>query len=137
MSQHKRYTEEHLLKALREAASILGEPLGRGAYNKAAPIHRWPASATIVKPFGTWQKACHKAGVKVKSSRIPYRGTYTIDTCVGSIVVYMRAHDNKTPTYEQYSRWAALQGYPPSGATIRARIGWTKALELCKEKKTT
>lgn len=76
------YTDEELLNILREAAKVCGEPLTLPAYHREAPKHGWPAALTITQRFGTWEKACKLAGVKVNKSTGPRKGSITVDQCL-------------------------------------------------------
>lgn len=131
------YTDDELLSVLKEAAKVCGEPLTLPAYHKAAPTHGWPAALTITQRFGTWEKACKKAGVKVNKSTGPRKGAISIEDCLialricrADLIVLKEIPEGGEPSYERYVKWARANS-KPSGPTVRSKIGpWKMALEL-------
>jgi hypothetical protein len=126
------YDREKILSALREAAKICGEPLTIPAYRKEAPTRKWPADLTVIRAFGTWEKACKEAGVKANPSEGPRRGSYTAEDCIKAVRL-CAADIEEIPSYDKYVKWARANRRP-SGGTVRVKVGsWREVLKQAFE----
>lgn len=131
------YTKAELKGVLKEAAQICGEPLTLPAYHKEAPKNGWPAALTITQAFGTWEVACHEAGVAVNASTGPRRGSISVEdclialrTCRADLIDTGEIPPAGAPSYERYVKWAKAN-HKPSGPTVRVKIGpWRTALRM-------
>lgn len=122
------YDRDRIISVLRQAAKVCGEPLTIPNYRSQAPAHKWPTDLTVIRAFGTWEKACEAAGVKANPSQGPRKGAYTAEDCI--IAVRLCSADiGSVPSYERYVKWARANRQP-SGATVRVKVGpWREALK--------
>lgn len=127
------YSDRHLLDGLREAASVVGEPLTNTAYDAWQRTRENAASpALLIRRFGSWRAACEAAGVRANTTRSTAR-RWSDDDLVAAVAAYLR--DDRGSSYAGYSAWAATRGDVPSGATLRQRGAWSefkaRAQQLC------
>lgn len=107
----------------------LSDPLTIPAYRKVAPKHGFPADLTVIRAFGSWQRACEVAGVKANPAEGPRRNAITADQCIQALRL-CSADIGRIPSYELYSEWAR-EHKMPSGPTVRVKVGpWSEALLL-------
>lgn len=131
--QHRRtprlYAKRDYLNGLKRAAEVNGEPLTMAAYRTIAQAEGLPTITSIIKFFGSWNKALRAAEVKGNPSSNAHWG-FTQEDCVASVASYM-AEDGST--YEGYCKWRKPQD--PSGPTVRNKIGsWNEARTLALDR---
>lgn len=122
-----RYTDEDIVRALREAAFIQGDPMSKVAYDEYVEAFGGPSGVLVAKRFGTWKKACQAAGLGV--STLP--GNCNRRWGQGQLVDILLDYFNSTTargTFDDYARWASQESGRPSAPTVRNRFGsWTAA----------
>lgn len=124
------YDEEDFIRALRRAAEVKGEPLTMPAYRMVAEDEGMPSLGTLLAYFKDhdqpWQTALAKARVKGNPSRRQSTIQYPADQCVAAVKTYIERTGERS--YQGYLDWRPKNH--PSGPTIRARVGWAKAVKL-------
>jgi hypothetical protein len=113
------YTDKQLLTVLKKAAKICGEPLTLPAYHKVAPRHEWPAALTITQRFGTWEKACNKAKVKVNHATGPRKGAISVEKCL--VALRLCRADFTREAIEYNERVRELRAQPEEELTPEER----------------
>jgi DNA-binding CsgD family transcriptional regulator len=121
-SRRKRYTDEDLCAALREAAKQLPAPLGYHAYRKWAEYRRAdglpsPSAQTVVLRLGTWREALDTASLPVLAGggRSP---TYGRSDGVRALAQAWREL-GQAPSIKGYETWRAGRRDLPSPVTVR------------------
>jgi hypothetical protein len=80
-----------------------------------------PSEARIIQIFGTWRKACERAGIESKASvRASYGSTWTEDeliTIVGDFLV-----ESKSSSAREFDDWCRLEISRPSFGTIKNKF---------------
>jgi hypothetical protein len=136
----KRYSDEELLRILREANGALGGILTTSAYNDFAdsrsfPDGRpWPTYQTHFHRFGSWRKALLAAGLAANpSSAIAGQRIFEQSHCIDAIRHACR-EIGKVPSIGDYEAIArASNSALPSVATVRNRCGsWARAIRLAQ-----
>jgi hypothetical protein len=123
------YTDEDLLEALVRAADVIGEPLQVHRYKEVVPKLKLPSHMTIINRFGSWSKACRKAGVRPGKSRVTRAQRFSQEDCVVALRA-CRDQLGHRPTYDEYHAWAKGVKHRPSGPTVRGKFNprrWTTA----------
>lgn len=122
-----RYTDADLVRALRAAAAVKGDPMTIVAYEQYVARNGGPSGVLVVKRFGTWKKACQAAGLGTNA----FPGNLNRRWGQGQLVEILLDYFNSTTargTFDDYCRWAGQNADRPSGATVRDRFGsWTAA----------
>jgi len=134
----KKYTDEELLRVLRETSEALGGVLTAHAYNQYAegrtfPDGRpWPSHQTHFHRFGSWRQSLLAAGLAANpSSAISGQRIFDRGQCIDAVRHVGRELESP-PSLKQYETLARKSnGALPSAATVRARCGsWSDALSL-------
>ncbi|HWN72683.1 MAG TPA: hypothetical protein VNN15_02620 [Solirubrobacterales bacterium] len=136
----KKYSDDELLRILREANEALGGILTSDGYNDFArgrtfPDGRpWPTHQTHFHRFGSWRKALLAAGLAANpSSAIAGQRIFDQSHCLDAI---RHAHRElgETPSISDYEAISkASNGALPSAATVRNRCGsWSQAVHLAQ-----
>lgn len=119
------YTDERLASDLSAAAAELGEPLTATSYDHWQRGRDAASPALVIRRFGSWNKACGRAGVATNKTRSTTRRWSEQD--IVAIVARYLAAPGSTGSFADYSDWARDQEGVPSGATLRQRFGWSEA----------
>jgi hypothetical protein len=120
------FTEADILRALRAAAAICGEPLSHGRYDAVAREVGGPTATRIIQRFGTWSAACAAAGVRSAAPQRAYRQLWDADRVAAAVREYLA--DEPAGTYAGYAQWARAADGRPSGTTVRNVLGnWNAA----------
>lgn len=124
------FTDDDLLDAMRSVASTMnGDQLAAPVYDQRRADDD-PSSATMIERFGNWGTACRKAGVKHRKPRREYEPTWTRDTVLDAVKLYVvcRQADEQPPLALDYEAWRAGVEAPSLG-TIRKHFGsWRDAV---------
>jgi len=127
MPQQEAFTDEDILRAIRDAAERCGEPLSHARYDAVAREVHGPSSARVIQRFGTWRGACLAAGIAARAAVREYQPRWRREQVVAAIAAYLSSED-RTGTYADYERWAREGPDRPSGATVRNVMGvWSAA----------
>jgi hypothetical protein len=131
-------THEELIQEVRRAASIMGEPLMRFYYSKDAGKHGLPAVHTLMKRFGSWERACEVAGVKTNAPRGKRPKSFSDEDAIAALQT-CRDEIGKVPSIGNYEKWwRANDGKTackkdgeglPGQLTIRLLFGGWKAAQ--------
>lgn len=123
-----RYTDEEIFEALRDAATLQGDPLSKVAYEEYVKAFGGPSGVLLMKRFGTWKKACRAAGLALHDHIGFTRRRWSQGQLVEVLMDYLGSPDARG-SVDDYDRWAAAdKPARPSGPLIRDRFGsWTAA----------
>jgi transposase len=132
-------TREVAVQAIREAA-VFEWPLSTVYYDELIRLGEvsGPSSVRITQLFGTWSKACEKAGVEAMPAvRDNYQSKWTDRDLLIFVADYLR-NSKSSGTYTHFEQWATRQTDAPSGQTLRNRLGgWNEikkqALTMVRE----
>jgi hypothetical protein len=139
VSTMKVYSDEELLRCLREAASALSGALTSGDYNQLAHSQRfadgrpWPIHQTHRNRFGSWAKALEAAGVQRRARKElakRYSDAELLDCLRHADSMLGRALTQSA--YDEFARGQRLaDGRPwPTHQTHMKRFGsWRSALQ--------
>lgn len=131
------YSDEDLLRCLREASRASGGVLTGKAYVELAKGRSfedgrsWPSFPTIVMRLDSWRNALRTAGLPANpTTPIGAMRTFERQDCIAAIRRVARKL-GRVPTVAEYTRHAtASNGKLPSLATVRHRCGtWWAALD--------
>jgi hypothetical protein len=134
----KKYSDEELLRILKEANIALGGVLTTSAYDQLSKGRYlddgrpWPTHQTHFHRFGSWRVALHAAGLMANpSSPIAGQRLFEQSHCVDA-VRHVQRELGTAPTIRSYEAVVrTTNGALPSVATVRNRCGsWRKALQL-------
>ena len=137
-SSRPRYSDEELVRCLREANIAIGGVLTTAAYTefsrgrKFADGRPWPTHQTPFLRFGSWRAGLAAAGLASNpTSAIAGKRLFTKGHCVEAILEVER-EIGQLPTASEYEQRAAhSNGVLPSLATVRHRLGtWSDALTI-------
>jgi hypothetical protein len=127
MAQQK-YSEEQMLEALRQAASVVGQPMSTGAYESVQKDHGLPMWLTIVNRFGGWNAACATAGLQVNSQHKGKAATWDKAPASAAVARFLADPNVESESFTAYSAWAKQRPGVPSGPTVKNVFGtWNAA----------
>lgn len=130
--QSQQFTSDDLLNSLRQAASVLGEPLSQSKYKS---WRKSPSASVIVARFTSWNRACRTAGVEPQEAKRSYEQQFDDDEILEWLRSYLIA-PRSAGTMSGYDEWRHRSGFTaPSAATIRVRFGsWATAKSAALER---
>ena len=127
MPRQEAFSDDDILRAIREAARRCGEPLSHARSDAVAREVHAPSSARVVQRFGTWRRACQAAGVAVGATVREYHPRWGREQVTAAVAGYL-AEEGSLGTYADYEHWARQSPDRPSGATVRNVMGgWSAA----------
>jgi hypothetical protein len=107
--------------ALKRAQAELGVGFARPAYQTLARDRGWPSASAISHHFGSWPRACERAGVARH---------HWADIADDALLDLLRDHAAEIGKLPRKSEWARSTAKRPSSAVIVHRFGsWTAALQ--------
>lgn len=116
------FTDDRLAADLAAAAAELGEPLTAAAYDAWQRPREAASPALLIRRFGSWNKACARAGVATNTTRSTSR-RWSDDDVIAIVRAYLAA-PGSTGSFADYAAWAKQHDGVPSGATLRQRFSW-------------
>jgi hypothetical protein len=120
MNFEKIFSDEDLLTILRLSAEKIGGPLTCNAYRK---LGIQPTVAIFIGRFGTWKKACDKAGVTPgRAMRSNYTRAHSEEDMLAFVASYL-ADPRTNGSADGYEEWQRKVDGAPSLTLIRQRIG--------------
>jgi hypothetical protein len=131
------FSDEELLEALR-LAEAFESPTNRNLYDDLVRkgIIKAPGSQTIMKRFGTWNRACDLANVSHnESARENYERLWTEEEVLDYVIEFLK-NRNYGPGIESYDYWRVETfTNAPSGAHTRNTfITWINAKNMALKK---
>lgn len=121
------FSDDDILRALRAAVVICGEPLSHSAYDRVSRDVGGPTSSRIIQRFGSWRQACDQADVRSCAASRVYQQRWDQQAVIAAVRGYL-AEDGCAGTFSDYAAWAAGHQDRPSGATVRNVLGgWSAA----------
>lgn len=128
MAPQQKYSDDQMLRALRDAAAIAGEPMSTGAYESVQREQDLPMWLTIVHRFGTWNAACTAAGLAVNANHTGRVATWDAASVAAAVGRFLADPEAGGASFAAYTAWAKLHDDAPSGQTVRNTFGtWNAA----------
>lgn len=127
MTQRQVFSDEAILRSIRQAADACGEPLSHNRYDSVAREISGPSVTLVIQRFGGWRKACEAAGVVCAAPAREYVQRWNRDSVIAAVARYL-AEPDSTGSFSGYVSWAQGDPERPSGATVRNILGgWSAA----------
>jgi hypothetical protein len=124
----QRYSDERMLRALRDAADVVGQPMSTGAYEQIQRERDLPTWLAIVHRFGTWNAACLAAGLKVNAQHSGRAATWDEGSTAEAVAQFLADPEAGGQSFAAYAAWAKGRDGVPSGQTVRNVFGgWNAA----------
>jgi hypothetical protein len=117
-----------MLRALRDAANVIGQPMSTGAYEQIQRAGDLPTWLAIVHRFGTWNAACLAAGLKVNAQHAGRAATWDEASTAEAVAQFLADPEAGGRSFAAYAAWAKGRDGVPSGQTVRNVFGgWNAA----------
>ena len=124
----QKYSDDVMLQALRQAATIVGEPMSTGAYESVQRDRDLPMWLTIVNRFGGWNAACAEAGLKVNAQHKGKAATWDRSSAAAAVTRFLADPEVASESFAAYVAWAKKRDGVPSGPTVKNVFGtWNDA----------
>ena len=124
----QRYSDEHMLNALREVAAMAGQPMSTGAYEQIQRDRSLPTWLAIVHRFGSWNAACAAAGLAVNDQHAGRAATWDEANTAEAVATFLADPESAGQSFAAYAAWAKGRDGVPSGQTVRNVFGgWNAA----------
>jgi hypothetical protein len=84
-----------------------------------------PPSPTVVRRFGSWTKACERAGVPTRAFAAPpgRTKTWSDEEILAAVREFLTGPPRAQTSFSAYDAWSRLRQARPSGATVLLRFG--------------
>ena len=127
----QRYTNREIVRALRTAVRIAGEPLSVGKYDRIRATFEGPSAIRLIQRFGSWSAACEVAGVKSGAVKRNYTKKWQREQIVALVKDYLK--QSGKASFADFSLWLKQINGAPSAATCR-NVGssWSSLLESAR-----
>lgn len=124
----QKYSDERMLRALRDAADLAGQPMSTGAYERVQRERDLPTWLAIVHRFGSWNAACIAAGLTVNARRTGRAATWNEASTAEVVARFLADPEAGGQSFAAYAAWAKGRDGVPSGQTVRNVFGgWNAA----------
>ena len=143
MPPRPRYSDAAIIIGLRVKSVERGRKTGaKGMVPLTASwwdLHRdpknHPPAQTVMRRFGSWQKACEAAGVPTRDLvNVGRPRRWSDEEMLAALAEFLGSPRRKERSFAAYSQWAKLRKARPSGPALLKRFGsWTRAQELARD----
>jgi hypothetical protein len=84
-----------------------------------------PPSPTVIRRFGSWTRACERAGVPTRDFVAPPGRVqkWTDEEILDAVREFLTNPRRKETSHAAYDAWSRLRKARPSGATVLLRFG--------------
>jgi predicted transcriptional regulator len=127
----QRYSDEKLLEILRISQKEVDGPLSANAYSK---LGLGPTVAVYYSRFGSWTKACEKAGVLAGKKVRKYERKHSDEDMLDFVRSYL-ADPRTNGSADGYDKWQKSIEDAPSLALIRQRLGFWNDVKMAALKR--
>jgi hypothetical protein len=139
----RKFSEEDTLNALRMAFEFRNPMMGLYAHQERIPVTgpyyerlrrsgqiHGPSESRIIQIFGTWSRACERAGIDSKvAARNSYNSTWTDHQLITLVACFLR--ESKKSSAREFDEWCRLDKTRPSSGTVRNKFeSWELAKQL-------
>ncbi|MFD1947797.1 homing endonuclease associated repeat-containing protein [Nocardioides aestuarii] len=124
----QRYSDEQMLRGLREVAALVGQPMSTGAYERVQRARGLPTWLAIVHRFGSWNEACAAAGLATNAQRAGRSASWNETSVAAAVAEFLADPEAGGQSFAAYAAWAKGRHEVPSGQTVRNVFGgWNVA----------